>query len=106
MAQDLFAWAPLIALVCGAAAGLGAFRSAKRTFVLAFGLALAQVAAWMGILMTARAEPHELRVDWNADLWASFVASLLAVTPYTVIGAVLSGTVVGLLRRRTRRNRA
>ena len=37
MARDIFAWAPLIALVCGVFASLGLFRSTKRAFGLGAG---------------------------------------------------------------------
>jgi hypothetical protein len=105
MGREAFAWAPVIALVCGAVAGLGALHSARRAFGFALGLGLVQTAAWMVVLMAARAEPPEVGADWNADLWASFVVSLLVVTPYTALGAVLSGAAAGLLRRMVRRAR-
>jgi hypothetical protein len=53
----------------------------------------------MALLVIAGSEPRDLPVDWNADFYGGFAVSLLAVTPYTVIGAVLGGAAVSLLRR-------
>ena len=106
MAREAFAsWAPFLALGCGILAGLGRLHSAKRVFGLAVVLVLIQMAAWTAIFTIAEVEPHEKAADWNTTLGAAFLVSLLVALPYTVIGAVLSGTAVGLLRRRARRNR-
>jgi hypothetical protein len=99
MAAEAFTWAPIIALACGAVAGLGALHSAKRAFGFAVGLWLIQMVVWVVVLMIAAAERRPEHTDWNPDLVASFLTSLIVVTPYTAIGAVISGAVVGLLSR-------
>jgi hypothetical protein len=102
MGREALVWAPASALRCGAVAGLGALHSAGRAFGFALGLGLAQLAVWTAVLMASRAERHEVAADWDVDLWASFVVSLLVVAPYTALGTVFNGAVVGLLRRMAR----
>jgi hypothetical protein len=55
-----------------------------------------QIAFWMTILMSAPAQEHLRNEDWNPSFLASFLASLIVVTPYTVIGAVVGGALVAL----------
>jgi hypothetical protein len=99
MAREAFSFAPFIALACGVVAGLGVLQSLKRALAIFLAVWLIQVAGWTALFMWEPRDPHG---DWNQELWASFLISLLVVTPYTVLGAVPSGAVVGLLRRRRR----
>jgi hypothetical protein len=103
MTGQTFVWASLIALACGLVAGLGALHSAKRTFHLGFTFWLAQMAAWMAYLTTVGVESHDVSATWDVDFCTGFFLSLVVALPFTVIGAVLGGTVVGVLRRRPRR---
>lgn len=91
MGPEGFTWAWSIALGCGVIAGLGCLHSAKRAFALAGALMLVQMIVWIAIFR---------------DLCGGYFLSLIVALPFTVIGTVLSGTVVGLLRRRARGNRA
>jgi hypothetical protein len=106
MTAEAFFWAPYIALGCGVAAGVSVLHSARRAFAVAVALWFLQVFAWAAALTGAVAERRAQPANWNADLFAAFLLSLTAVTPYTVIGAVLSGALVGLARRlvRARKN--
>jgi hypothetical protein len=71
--------------------GLGYLHSDKWAFALTAALMLVQMIAWIAIFQ---------------DLGGGYFFSLIVVLPYTVIGAVFSGTVASLLRRRARGNRA
>jgi len=106
MTQEALTWAPFIALGCGVLAGLGILHSMKRVFALAVTLWAIQVVAWMAIFVIAGAEQRNQPGDWNADLYGGYFISLLVVTPYTVLGAVVSGPVVGLLWPKVRRDHA
>jgi hypothetical protein len=104
--HEAFAWAPFLALGCGVIAGLGVLHSVKRAFALAVTLWAIQVVAWMAVFVIAGAEQRDQPGDWNADLHGGYLVSLIVITPYTTIGAVVSGIAVGLLSPKGRRNRA
>jgi len=103
MARDIFAWAPLIALVCGVFASLGLFRSTKRAFGLGLVLTLLQMAAWTATLMLVGGRELTTGDDWNPDFVVSFFWSLIVVIPFTIIGATLGGAIIWLLRYSSRR---
>ena len=99
MGRDAFAWSAFLALLCGLLAGLGKLRSVGRAFGVAVALMLWQVAFWTVFLAFGGTDGQITDGDWNPDLLAVFFLSLLAVVPYTTIGAVLSATAVALARR-------
>lgn len=104
--EAIITWAPFIALSCGIVAGLGVLHSVKRAFTLAATLVLCQTAAWMAICMIAGVAERDELGDWRQGFFLGFFISLLYALPYTALGVVTSGTAVGLIRRRTRRDRA
>jgi hypothetical protein len=105
MAGNAFAWSPLIALFCGVLAGLSVLRSLRGAFGLGLLLMLAQVVAWVVILMTVGTQVRGDE-DWNPDLVGSFLLALVVVVPYTTIGAVLGAVSAVLVRRFGRWRRA
>jgi high-affinity K+ transport system ATPase subunit B len=97
--REAFVWSAFLALLCGLLAGLGMFRSVRRVFGVTVAFMLWQVAFWTVLLTFARPDERTADADWNTDLLVSFFLSLVAVIPYTTIGAVLSATGVALARR-------
>ena len=96
--RELFLWSPFIALGFGVIAGLGCLRSWRFVYG-AVGLALLlQMIAWPVLFVLFR-DPEAKLSDWQIDLGAGWVRSLLGVFPYTALGAVLGGVVGGLIRR-------
>jgi len=96
--EAFFAWSPFLALLCGLLAGLGTFRSVRRVFGVAVALILWQVAFWAVFLTFAGAEEWA-DTDWDPALVGALFLGLVAVIPYTTIGAVLGATAVALGRR-------
>jgi hypothetical protein len=96
MPEIAFSWAPIIALGCGAIASLGMIRSVKTAFWLGVAVLFLQIAFWMTILMSAPVEDPAGESDWNPSFAVSFIASLIAVAPYTMIGEVVGGALVAL----------
>lgn len=94
--SSLVEWAPLLALLAGGFAGLGALRSAKLVFVLGCIVCLLQIVGWTALIVIAEAKVGH---DWNNSLGIGFFFGVLIVTPYTTIGAVVWGAIVGLLVR-------
>jgi hypothetical protein len=95
MVNEISFWGPMVALVAGALAGLGVLRSRRWALGLALGVAFLQIIAWMTLALILWKRPEE---DWNITLWASFLLALMYVAPFTAIGAVIVGSVVGLVR--------
>jgi hypothetical protein len=47
MADEISFWGPMVALTAGTLAALGVLRSRRWTFILAVGLAVVQIVAWV-----------------------------------------------------------
>ena len=100
--REVFLWSPLIGIALGVLAGLGSLRSGR--FACASGgLALLLQAIGWPILFVVAEVLEKGGQDWQIALGVGFLRGLLVAFPYTVIGAVGSGVLVGLIRRFTKR---
>lgn len=93
-----FNWCPFLALLIGALSTLAFFRSrgwGLSSFCVTW---LAQVFAWTFFFLGLYVQQHGWTAGWNLALWAGFLTALIGVTPYAVIGAVVGGVLVLLVR--------
>lgn len=96
---DAFTLAPHLAVALGLLAGLGALRSWRMVCILAGAAILLQVFIWTALFLHWEIVEHGWTEDWQGTLGAGFLGGLIVAVPYTVIGAVAGGVVVGLIRR-------
>ncbi|SRR5579872_6419651 len=98
MPASVFNWCPFLALLIGAISALAFFRSRRWGFAT-FGITwLAQVLGWTLFFLASDVQQHGWTAGWATALWGGFLAALLGVTPYAVIGAAVGGVLVALVR--------
>ena len=98
MLETAFTLCPFIAFLLGAVSALGLFRSRNWGLSLVCSALLVQVAVWTAYFLTGEVRQHGWTEDWGVALEAGFLRALFAVVPYTVIGAVCGGVIVGFVR--------
>ena len=103
---EAFAWSPHVALALGGLAGLGALCSI-RTVVVSVGLALlVQAIGWLVLLVALESADNGWTKDWQITFGAAHLFSLVIVFPFTLLGAIGTGVLAGLVRRQRSRTRA